>query len=73
MESYVLRELNIVNIPKSGNDQGPGHHFPIQNILKLLKLLTFSQTNEETVDIPIVGGAINLRVIYQDDVLVIVK
>ena len=39
-----------MNIPKSGDELGPGHHLLILNILKLLKLLTFSQTNEETVD-----------------------
>ena len=27
----------------------PGHHFFFENLHKLLKLLTFSQTNEETV------------------------
>ena len=46
MESYVLRDLNVVNIPKSGSELGPGHHLLILNILKLLKLLTFSKTNQ---------------------------
>ena len=39
-----------MNIPKSGSELGPGHHFLFENLHKLLKLLTFSQTNEETVD-----------------------
>ena len=39
-----------MNIPKAGSELLPGHHFFFENILKLLKLLTFSQTNEETVD-----------------------
>ena len=38
-----------MNIPKSGSELLPGHHFFFENILKLLKLLTFSQTNEEVI------------------------
>ena len=38
-----------MNIPKAGSELLPGHHFFFENLHKLLKLLTFSQTNEETV------------------------
>jgi len=37
VKSWVIGELNIVNIPKAGSELLPGHHFPIKNIRTLLK------------------------------------
>jgi len=46
VESWVVGELNIMDIPNSGDELGYRHHFFFENHHKLLKLFTFSQTNE---------------------------
>ena len=41
MESWVVRKLNIMNIPKSGDELGPGNHLTGQKQISDFRVPVF--------------------------------